>query len=67
MSADTYTCHRCDMTFHVVDRFRANSEPSRCAESVCRMFMASGKRGEDGPTTVSVLRSTVDAMREDAA
>ena len=63
---NTYTCHRCGMSFRVVDRFDPRVEASRCAEAICGMRMASSSNPNAWTARVYVERSTAEA-RESAA
>ena len=57
-----YTCTRCDMSFHVVDRFPGNGEVSRCGEPVCRMQMHS-MNSPPVPVKMRVLASVIEERR----
>lgn len=54
-----YTCTRCDMSFHVVDRFPSKGDVSRCGEKVCRMQMHS-MQPRHAAVVISVLASVAE-------
>lgn len=53
---NTYTCHRCSMTFRVVEQFKWADNITRCAEG-CGLAMADRDKG-DAVEMVTIVNET---------